>query len=188
MKNLIILIALLFISNVTKAQYNPQYRVLNANGMGSAGAGTCTGDIYIVMYAISSTNCSTVLGYTVPIALSSYAVSGTNSGIYDYSTLSGGSMWAVDPGACSSTNEWGFDKVMIYTCNGTPSSVTGTSACNPGNPQWLDGIILDNCGGLVTDCFDYSISCTSCSTGQNMNVNFSPAGSGGQSTVDITRN
>lgn len=172
MKKLILLLLSMTTIFVANAQ-NPSFQIHNNVGAGP-GAGTCTGDLYVVVYAVDyNTSCSTTVGKSNPIAL---PASGTTSLVMDYSYITSNGGWSTDPGAyASGTNEWAFDMVEVKNCG---SVSTATTSCGTGNGN---AVTLNACN--QNDCFKYTTSCTNCSVGQEIDCSFTAAGPGGTSVL-----
>lgn len=138
---------------------------LNTNCICASG-----GDITIVIYALDY-NCN-VVGITNPMTYPSSTMPGLS---YSSISISPGWQMGNDPGAYSyGVNEWYFGAADFYNCVGVYSS--GATNCTSGNYDFVhltgQTASVGACGGLADDCFEYSTSCTQCSTGQYIHCHF----------------
>lgn len=108
---------------------------------------SCTGDVYVVLYAENGTGCGPGMYYSDPILMPTYV-----SQAFDFSKPGMFFPWSTATGAPTSST-FNFVKAEIY--NPATGAVPSTSTCTflP-----ADYYVLDNpgCGSATTATFEYS--------------------------------
>lgn len=174
MKKCFIILGLFLTSTVSFAQTSTP-TPSTIFGLTSLSLRTCT-DLNVVVYFIDPASPCTITGITNPISIPL-----VTTAYYDYSAISSGPGWAMDPGPGTSISHYAA-QVDVYNCIGAPGGIA-PSSCAVDKETLGDA----SCFPAGAPCMEYSTFCGPCGPTNLIGLGFMPSGGspGTYSTLNV---